>query len=94
MTRRSFLGLVAAGSAALVAPGLALAATAPAAPSRARAAAGKPRPATGTRAPDIEKGIREQKESLEKQLQVIRGYVLPPGSDMAFVFRPMRARKR
>lgn len=87
VSRRRFIELLAAGSlATALAPAAALAATDPARSTATPA----PRPA---RTPAIENGIREQKQSLAKQLRTLRGYRLPPGSDMAFVFTPMKPRR-
>jgi len=87
-SRRQMLKLLAAGSAAtLAAPGAALAArrraTRPgAAPQAAHAKA---------QASDaIRAEVERQKKDLAKQLATIRGHALPPGSEMAFVFRPLR----
>ena len=84
-TRRSFLKLVAAGSAAImtgaVAP-LARAASAPA--RRGRAAV----------SPAIKAEIANQKAYLSRTLKAIRDHDLPPGSDPAFVFRPLPPRRR
>jgi hypothetical protein len=78
------MALVASGSAALLgapAERLATAATTRAKPL--------PSPPAALRA-EIEK----QKKSVADALATIRAYELPPGSDMAFVFRPLRRRRR
>jgi hypothetical protein len=88
MKRRRFVTLVAMSGAALLTSPLSRAA---AAVTRATATAG-----TGRRAPSpaIRKEIANQEKSLADQLKVIRGYTLPPGSPMAFAFKPLRARRR
>ncbi len=87
MKRRRFVTLVAMGGAALVAAplsGVAETATRPAAPEASR-----------RRAPSqaVRREIATQEKSLSGQLKVIRDYELPPGSPMAFVFKPLRARR-
>lgn len=85
LTRRRFMALLAAGTAAAAAS----------APARALAAPRKKAPAPAPhRSPAIEKGIAEQKAYLAQQLKVIRDYPLPPGSDPAFVFGPLVPRRR
>ena len=93
-SRRSFLRLVLTGGAAVMSgtatpilrPARA-AAPAPASRRRRRVAAVTPPPA-------LRKEIANQKQLLARTLETIRGYRLPPGSSMAFVFRPLpRARK-
>lgn len=86
-SRRRFLKLLAAGSAAAaVRPAVALAAPAPA-PRPARApehAAGPP--------PALRAEIERQQRDLEKTLKTLRDYPLEPGSDPAFVFTPLAAK--
>jgi hypothetical protein len=88
MKRRRFVTLVAMSGAALLTSPLSRAA---AAMTRATTAA-----APGRRAPSpaIRKEIASQEKSLADQLKVIRGYTLPPGSPMAFAFKPLRAGRR
>ncbi len=85
-TRRSFLKLVAAGSAAImtgaVAP-LARAATASSKQKRAPAAA-----------PAIRREVASQKAYVARALKAIREHDLPAGSDPAFTFSPLRPRRR
>ena len=85
-TRRSFLKLVAAGSAALltgaVAP-LGRAATASSKQKRAPAAS-----------PAIRREIESQKAYVARALKAIREHDLPSGSDPAFTFSPLRPRRR
>jgi hypothetical protein len=83
LSRRRFIALMTGGA-------LASAASPPPAPAAPPA---KPRRQSSARTPAIEKGIAEQKGYLAKQLQTIRDYSLPPGSDPAFVFRPLPAKR-
>lgn len=92
-SRRKFLKLLAAGSAAVAArPAQVLAAE-----PRARRPA---RPPAGTAAPTavppvaLRAEIARQQRELEKVLKTLRDYPLEPGSDPAFVFTPMRAEKK
>ena len=81
LSRRRFMTLIAAGSAAAaIAPAeRVVAATAP---------AGKP--AASAPPPKVRAEIEKQKKATAEQLKVIRNYVLPAGSPMAFEFRPSR----
>jgi hypothetical protein len=87
MKRRRFVTLVAMSGAALLTSPL------------SRAAAAVTRAATpeaGRRrapSPAIRKEIQSQEKSLADQLKTIRDYPLPPGSPMAFAFKPLRARR-
>jgi hypothetical protein len=83
LTRRRFLALAAA--AATIAPLPARAAT----PRKKK----KTTPAAALPPEKLQKGIAEQKSVLALQLKTIRDYWLPPGSDPAFVFRPLRPRR-
>jgi hypothetical protein len=83
-SRRRFLKLFAAGTAAMVAGAGSGRRAAAATPKRAR----RTRPA---RLSPIEAEIKSQKEFTARALKTIRDYVLPPGSDPAFVFRPLKA---
>jgi hypothetical protein len=88
MNRRRFVTLVAlSGAAALTAPLSRAAAPGPRAAAM-RASAGR-RPLT----PAMRREIASQEKSLAEQLEAIRGFQLPPGSPMAFVFTPLRARR-
>ena len=88
LSRRRFLKLAAAGAAAIAVPQAASAAAAPA------KAASRPRPrvpaAPGRRVASA-KEIEKLKGYTADSLRAVRKYPLPPGSDMAFVFRPLRA---
>jgi hypothetical protein len=94
-SRRQFLELLAAGSAAaIVAPAAALAQTAT--PSRRRRAPSAPAtqhaPAVGPAALQAE--VAKQKRDLTAALKTLRDYKLPDGSPAAFVFKPLRAARR
>jgi hypothetical protein len=86
--RRRFVTLLALGGGALVSSPLTRAASALA---RAESAAKETR-----RAPTaaVRREIETQRKSLADQLKAIRSYELPPGSPMAFVFRPLLATRR
>ena len=83
LSRRRFMALLAGGVLAAGAPARAVTLRTPAKP---------PKPAQ-TRSAAIEKGIAEQKSFLARQLKTLRGFPLPPGSDPAFVFRPLSPRR-
>ena len=91
LTRRGFVTMVAAGSAALLArPGLAEEA---ARRKGASAPAGKPLPPTP--APSAaQKEFDRQRAGTLATLKTLREHPLPPGGDLPVVFRPERARKR
>jgi hypothetical protein len=89
MKRRRFVTLVAMSGAALLTSPLS---QAMAAVERARG--NRKAPAGRAASPAIRKEIATQEKSLADQLKVIRGYDLPPGSPMAFVFKPLRSRGR
>jgi hypothetical protein len=81
----------------LIAAGSAAAAIAPAQQVlAATAAAAKPvkSPAPIPPSPKVRAEIDKQKKSTAEQLKVIRNYVLPAGSPMAFEFRPLRRGKK
>jgi hypothetical protein len=86
MKRRRFVTLVAMSGAALITSPLSRAA---AAVARVKTPEAGPRHAAS---PAIRKEIASQEKALADQLKVIRSYELPPGSPMAFVFKPLRAR--
>jgi hypothetical protein len=88
-TRRRFLKVVVAGTAAIVAGGTAGAYTPAGAAGKKRA-----RPERPARSPLLEAEIQNQKQFTAKTLKTIRDYPLPPGSEMAFVFRPIKAPER
>jgi hypothetical protein len=89
-SRRRFLKLVAAGSAAVIASNVS--------PVRG-ATADKPATTKGgsrpsTRSAAVEAEIKKQKGFLTAALKAIRDYDLPPGSEQAFVFAPIKAASR
>lgn len=98
-SRRRFIGLIAAGSAAAAAAATPAAALAhavapkqkPAKPAPGAKPAG-PREGAGV-PPAVAEEIRKQKAALEQSLQALRDYPLPPGSEPAFIFAPLRPRK-
>lgn len=98
-SRRRFLGLIAAGSAAATTPAAALAHAVapkrrPAQPAPDTPAAKPAGPHDGAGVPPaVAEEIRKQKAALEQSLQAIRDYPLPPGSAPAFVFAPFRPRR-
>jgi hypothetical protein len=93
LTRRGFVTMVAAGSAALLArPGLAGEAV-PAKHKGASAPAAKaPPPAPPPSA--SQKEFDRQRASTLATLKTLREVPLPPGGDLPLVFHPQRARKR
>ena len=84
--RRRFVTLVALSGAALVASPLSRAAA-------AVARGAKTSDARRTPSPAIRREIASQEKALAEQLATIRRYELPPGSPMAFAFKPLRARR-
>lgn len=87
-SRRQVLKLLAAGSAAaLVSPAAGLAAAVRKRPRRA------PAPAAHAAPPAVHAEIEKQKKDLAGALKTIREYSLPPGSPMAFVFKPLRPQR-
>ena len=94
-SRRRFLRLVAAGSAAaLASPASALAAVAPRKGAPATKPVPKPAPAPPALPAVVAAEIEKQKGYVAAALKAVRGYALPPGSDMAFTFKPVRARRK
>lgn len=91
LSRRKFVTLIAAGSAALLAQPLAsLAATKRKGAGHAAAAAhAKPGAATPA-ASKNEKEFQRQRASTLDTLKVIRAHKLPAGTEPAFVFRVMK----
>jgi len=91
-SRRRFLRLLAAGSAATAAtPAAALTRAATAKRKDARPAG---RPAAPGAPPALAEELRKQKALVEQSLKAVREHPLPPGSEPAFVFAPLRPRKR
>jgi len=103
LSRRRFVGIVAAGSVGALASAVTPPDAATAKRSRRKAAAGasvKPAPAAGaarSSAPEpsaAEKEFERQKKSTLGTLKTIRDYPLPPGGDLSLVFRPLRAARK
>ena len=104
-SRREFMRLLAAGTAAaMAAPVVAMAAesakkaaaTPPARDARPAPAAPRQRRArAGEPAirPALPAEIEKQKQYLEGSLKRIRAYSLPPGSAPAFMFRPLASKR-
>lgn len=91
ISRRKFLTLAAAGAAATIAAP-ATAAT----PSRtkpARRPEPKPAPAAAGRRTASAAEIEKLRGYTAESLKAIRAYALPPGSDLAFSFRPLKPRR-
>jgi hypothetical protein len=100
-SRRRFLGLIAAGSAAAATTPVATLAHAvtpkkkPAKPAPGAPGAKPPGPHEDTGVPPAVAGeIRKQKALVEQSLKALRDYPLPSGSEPAFVFVPLRPRKK
>jgi hypothetical protein len=96
-SRRRFLRLIAAGSAAAAAtPAAALARVVTPkrkGPGPVPGAAGAK--LAGPQVPQAVAGeIRRQQALVEQALQVVRDHPLPPGSEPAFRFAPLRPRKQ
>lgn len=92
-SRRRFLTLVAAASAAIATrPAASLAANtrAPKSPPQKKPGA-TAAPAALPADPTLRAGIAQQQRDLAKALKTLRDYPLEPGSDPAFVFTPVRA---
>ena len=80
MSRRHFVTLVAAGSAALLAPPAG--AAAPARPHAARPAAAKPASLSAT----TTKELNRQRASTLDTLKVLRDHPMPAGTELGLVF--------
>ena len=91
-SRRDFIKLVAAGSAAasLGRGTRALAATAAKSAPAKHAGAGKSAPA---RSAAISAELDKQKKSTADTLKTLRDHELSPSAPLAFVFKPLRPRK-
>ena len=97
LTRRRFVAMVAAGSAALVASPLAAATAAASAPPAA-APAVRPAPrksgaAAAMTEPDRKEFDRQRKATLET-IAVLRKHAMTPGTEMASIFRPLKSTRR
>lgn len=93
ITRRRFVGLLAAGSAALAASSALAAAPKPAAkpapkpapkPAATKPASSKPSSA------ELQKEFDRQRKGTLDTLATLRKFPLPPGGDLPVVFRPLR----
>ena len=90
-SRRRFLRLVLVGGAAVVGGAVnpilrpARAASPATAPRRRR----RPRGSSASFPSSMRREIANQKRYVARALKTIRNYQLAPGSDMAFVFRPL-----
>jgi anaerobic selenocysteine-containing dehydrogenase len=89
VTRRRFVKLVAAGSAALVAvPALA-------APAKRRTPASKAKPTARSTAPvDVSRDVARAREGTKATVATIRAHRLPPGGDLSVVFSPLRTERK
>ncbi|HTR96466.1 MAG TPA: hypothetical protein VMH61_01055 [Candidatus Acidoferrales bacterium] len=87
MSRRKFVAMVAAGSAALMAKP-AEAAAAAIAPRKGRAVV------TEAMSPADRKEYLRQKQSTLDTLKAIRKHAVPEGTELALVFHPLRPRRR
>ena len=92
LSRRRFVTMVAAGSAAL------LAAPAGAAERTRNKRTSTPSPKPAPPAPPapskFEKELARQRASTLATLKLVRDYPLPPGGDLPVVFRPQRTRTK
>ncbi len=91
ISRRRFVGLIAAGAGATLAPA-ALAATPTTRRKGDKGGAAKPAE-TDAPTPRVAKGLEEQRASLAHTLKTIREFELPTGSEQGFAFRPLPARR-
>ena len=89
LTRRRFVTLVAAGSAALVASPLATATAAPAVRPAARKSA-----AVAAMAESERKEFDRQRKATLDTLAVLRKHTMAPGTEMASIFRPLKSTRR
>lgn len=92
LSRRRFVAVLAAGSAALLAqPAVAAAAAPPAAKPKP---ASSPKPAAPAMSAAQRKEYDRQKASTLDTLKTIRAHVMPPGTEMASIFRARRPAKK
>ena len=91
LSRRRFMTLLAAGSAALATmPGAALAAATPNKPAPPKTATTPPRPKLSAAALE---DLKQQRATTRAAVEKIRAYPLGYGSDPAFTFRPIKAQR-
>ena len=93
LTRRRFVAMVAAGSAALVASPLAAATAAPAAAPAVRPAPRRSGAAAAMTEPDRKEFDRQRKATLDT-IAVLRKHAMAPGTEMASSFRPLKSTRR
>ena len=96
LSRRRFVALVAAGSASVLAPAVSGAAAAKksAAKPAAKAPPAAPAPAKPATPSAEQKEFDRQRASTQATLKTLREYALPPGGDLAVVFRPLHQPKK
>jgi hypothetical protein len=87
LSRRRFVTLLAAGSAAIAASP-ALAAKAAIAPPKKPAPPPASKPAAGAAA--LQKEFDRQRAGTRDTIKTLREFSLPPGGDLPVVFRPLR----
>ena len=94
VSRRRFVAVLAAGSAALLArPAAAVAAAV--APVKPRAVpTARPRAAAPAMTAAQRKEFDRQRAATVETLKVIRGHVMPPGTEMASIFRARRPARK
>ena len=86
MSRRRFVALMAAGSAAVITK-----------PAEAAAAVARRKPAVGAgpaMSAATAKELARQKKSTLDTLKTIRDHAMPPGTEPAFVFRALRPARK
>ena len=93
LTRRQFVTLVAAGSAALATSPLAAAAVAATAAPPARPTPRKSAAAAAMTEPDRKEFDRQRKATLDT-VAVLRKHTMAPGTEMASIFRPLKSARR
>jgi hypothetical protein len=95
LSRRRFVAVIAAGSAALLAqPAVSLPAAAPPAAKPKPATAHKPAPPAPAMTAAQRKEYDRQTKSTAETLKTIRDHAMPPGTEMASIFRARRPAKK
>jgi len=84
LSRRRFVSLLAAGSAAVLAPPVV----------GAPAPKSAPKPAPSAAPSTAQKEFDRQLANTKSALKTIREYKLPPGGDLPVVFRPLSSPRR